>query len=134
MRSELIPSHLRFGSKADMTACLDDVRFTPKSGHRNSLAGCLLCAKSRHYDAELVRCAFAISGRRAADSQTEQPPAPWSTSRGEPAGRNEASPCSDRGRAGRCLDLTETIRSSFWFALSESLSGQPLASTFAVDS
>src|SRR5215469_15005801 len=25
-----------------------NVRFTPKSGHRNSVAGCLLCAKSGH--------------------------------------------------------------------------------------
>jgi len=39
---------VRFGSKGDMVAVLIDVRFTPKSGHRNSLAGCLLCAKSRH--------------------------------------------------------------------------------------
>ena len=37
---------------------------------------CPLCAKSRHCDAELVRYASAISGRRAADSQTEQPPPP----------------------------------------------------------
>jgi hypothetical protein len=37
--------HVRFGSKADMTACLDDVRFAPKSGHWNSVGKCPLCAK-----------------------------------------------------------------------------------------
>jgi hypothetical protein len=26
-------SNLRFGSKADISACQDNVRFTPKSGH-----------------------------------------------------------------------------------------------------
>jgi len=35
-----------FGSKADIAARLDDVRFTPKSGHWNSVAKCPLCAKS----------------------------------------------------------------------------------------
>jgi hypothetical protein len=28
---------VRFGSKADMTACLCDVRFTPESGHHKVL-------------------------------------------------------------------------------------------------
>jgi hypothetical protein len=36
----------RFGSKADISLTPDDVRFTPKSGHRNSAAKCPLCAKS----------------------------------------------------------------------------------------
>src|SRR5262249_40309565 len=38
----------RFGSKTDMAASLHDVRFTPESGHRNSVVECPLCAKSRH--------------------------------------------------------------------------------------
>jgi hypothetical protein len=36
-----------------------NVRFTPKSGHRNSLTGCLLCAKSGHsgyFDSRLICC------------------------------------------------------------------------------
>jgi len=38
---------VRFGSKADINAALIDVRFTPKSGHCETLLGCPLCAKSR---------------------------------------------------------------------------------------
>jgi len=41
-------ANVRFGSKADITARRCDVRFTPKSGHRNSAAQCPLCARSRH--------------------------------------------------------------------------------------
>src|SRR5262249_31560116 len=37
---------VRFGSKADIEACLRDVRFTPNSGHYFSASGCPLCAKS----------------------------------------------------------------------------------------
>jgi len=29
-------SNVRFGSKADKTACLTNVRFTPESGHRSA--------------------------------------------------------------------------------------------------
>jgi len=39
--------NVRFGSKADIPLRLADVRFTPKSGHWNSVVECLLCAKSR---------------------------------------------------------------------------------------
>ena len=39
---------VRFGSKADIGARLRDVRFTPKSGHWNSVVECPLCAKSGH--------------------------------------------------------------------------------------
>jgi hypothetical protein len=39
---------VRFGSKADIGVSPRNVCFTPKSGHWNSLAGCLLCAKSGH--------------------------------------------------------------------------------------
>ena len=34
------------GSKADIGARPINVRFTPKSGHRNSVVQCLLCAMS----------------------------------------------------------------------------------------
>ena len=40
--------NVRFGSKADISARLSDVRFTPKSGHQNLVVECPLCAKSRH--------------------------------------------------------------------------------------
>src|SRR6516164_8497808 len=36
------------GSKVDVSECPADVRFTPKSGHRNSVMRCPLCAKSGH--------------------------------------------------------------------------------------
>jgi len=39
---------VRFGSKADMAAIPNDVRFTPKSGHWQTTVGCPVCAKSRH--------------------------------------------------------------------------------------
>jgi hypothetical protein len=45
------PTNVRFGSKADMTSLIHDVRFTPKSGHRRTTAECPLCAKS-----ELMHC------------------------------------------------------------------------------
>jgi hypothetical protein len=51
--------HVRFGSKADILGGLPDVRFTPKSGHRNSVVGCPLCAisgllqRSKHHLSEL---------------------------------------------------------------------------------
>jgi hypothetical protein len=38
--------NVRFGSKADIAAPPTNVRFTPKSGHRNSV--CPLCANSGH--------------------------------------------------------------------------------------
>src|SRR6516162_4134481 len=43
-----VASECLLWSKADMATTQHNVRFTPKTGHRNSLAGCLLCAKSRH--------------------------------------------------------------------------------------
>jgi hypothetical protein len=39
---------IRFGSKADIGDFPHNVRFTPESGHRNSLVECLLCAKGGH--------------------------------------------------------------------------------------
>ena len=43
--------NVHFGSKADILGGLRDVRFTPESGHWNSVAKCPLCAKSRHGEA-----------------------------------------------------------------------------------
>ena len=42
-------ANVRFGSKADISPCPRDVRFTPESRHRNSVVECPLCAKSGHY-------------------------------------------------------------------------------------
>src|SRR6478672_7579584 len=39
--------NVRFGSIADMTACLRDVRITPESGHQSRRAAFPLCGKSR---------------------------------------------------------------------------------------
>jgi hypothetical protein len=39
---------VRFGSKADIGARPIEVRFTPESGHWNSIEECPVCAKSRH--------------------------------------------------------------------------------------
>src|SRR5262249_21457252 len=44
------------GQKADMAAHSFDVRFTPKSGHWNSVAECPLCAKSGHPTPAALRC------------------------------------------------------------------------------
>jgi hypothetical protein len=38
--------NVRFGSKADIAACLSDVRFTPESGHVQCNSECPLSAKS----------------------------------------------------------------------------------------
>ena len=42
------PAHVRFGSEADITRLLGDVRFTPESGQTADSSICLLCAKSGH--------------------------------------------------------------------------------------
>jgi hypothetical protein len=50
---------VRFGSKTDILGALCDVRFTSKSGHRLSLSGCPLSAKSGHsgyFDSRLICC------------------------------------------------------------------------------
>ena len=39
-------AHVRFGSLADIEARPINVRFTPESGHRNSVVECPLCAKA----------------------------------------------------------------------------------------
>src|SRR6516225_9783362 len=67
---------VRFGSKADISECLDDVRFTPKSGHWNSLVECLLCAKSRHSALpEERRYSITSSARESSDGGTVRPSA-----------------------------------------------------------
>jgi hypothetical protein len=40
--------NVRFGSKADISACPRHVRFTPESGHYRSANKYPLCAKSGH--------------------------------------------------------------------------------------
>ena len=40
-RSDLTAANVRFGSKADIEVTSRDVRFTPKSGHRNSVVECV---------------------------------------------------------------------------------------------
>src|SRR5215469_9114894 len=47
-RHDEVATHVRYGSKADIAAFPTHVRFTPKSGHRNSVGECPLCAKSGH--------------------------------------------------------------------------------------
>jgi hypothetical protein len=42
------PADVRFGSKADIGLPAIDIRYTPKSGHRETLLGCLLCANKRY--------------------------------------------------------------------------------------
>src|SRR6516162_8067914 len=48
-------ANVRFGSKADIGEGATDVRFTPESGHWNSVAECSLCAKSGHRHRPAVR-------------------------------------------------------------------------------
>jgi len=43
-----MPANVRFGSKAYIGAGPINVRFTPNSGHWNSVTECPLCAKSGH--------------------------------------------------------------------------------------
>jgi hypothetical protein len=47
-KQQFVRPNVRFGSKADIEGPASDVRFTPKSGHWNSVVECPLCAKSRH--------------------------------------------------------------------------------------
>jgi hypothetical protein len=44
----LIQRHVRFGSKADMTPTLCNVRFNPESGHSSADQRCPLCTNSGH--------------------------------------------------------------------------------------
>src|SRR5215831_11834366 len=53
---------VRFGSKADIGARPEHVRFTPKSGHWNLVAQCLLCARSRH--SRLIRSPRQLTAQR----------------------------------------------------------------------
>jgi len=46
---------VRFGSKADIAAFRNDVRFTPESGHVRCNLECPLWAKSGHHQAALNR-------------------------------------------------------------------------------
>ena len=51
-RQSVAATNVRFGSKADIDGLPLDVRFTPESGHWNSVAKCPLCAKSGHWAAQ----------------------------------------------------------------------------------
>jgi len=66
--------NVRFGSKADMTAIPIDVRFTPKSRHRNSTARRPLCAKSGHWTMWLgeVSKAYSVAGTRRAEAHHQR--------------------------------------------------------------
>ena len=44
---------VRFGSYADIATSLQDVRFTPKSGHVQCNSACPLCANSGHQGVQL---------------------------------------------------------------------------------
>jgi hypothetical protein len=46
----MLSSHVRFGSKADISECPTHVRFTPESGHCVSGSGCPLCANRDIHD------------------------------------------------------------------------------------
>jgi hypothetical protein len=46
---------VRFGSLADIEVLPTDVRFTPESGHRNSVVEYPLCAKSGHCGTPAIR-------------------------------------------------------------------------------
>jgi len=59
--------NVRFGSKADIGGPPIDVRFTPKSGHRNSVTECPLCAKSGHYAAQ-QNSGYSITSSAVASS------------------------------------------------------------------
>src|SRR5262249_62103838 len=55
--------NVRFGSKADITALVINVRFTPKSGHRIARLTCPLCANSGHSVADLGIKFIGADGR-----------------------------------------------------------------------
>ena len=65
------PSNVRFGSKADIAALPTNVRFTPNSGHRNSVTACPLCAKSRHGASLFDRLVGPLRSWRHEESQVE---------------------------------------------------------------
>src|SRR5215831_19357230 len=46
LRPAVDAANVRFGSKADIGACLRNVRFTPKSGHQSHASPCVLWAIS----------------------------------------------------------------------------------------
>ena len=59
---------VRFGSKADISACVRDVRFTPKSGHFQRRLRCPLSAKSGHWPTTRFRFSSRASGDTATAS------------------------------------------------------------------
>ena len=64
--SRVASDDVRFGSKADIRACVDYVRFTPRSGHAPSRQKCPLSAKSGHWS---IRAEHAFEGEKGARSE-----------------------------------------------------------------
>ena len=62
-----IPADVRFGSKADINAGSNDVRFTPESGHHRRPSSCLLCAKSGPW---ISICTSSIASRATSDDRS----------------------------------------------------------------
>ena len=60
----VVSGNVRFGSKADIGACVQDVRFTPKSGHSQRRVRCPLSAKSGQRPTTRLR----ISSRAGGDT------------------------------------------------------------------
>ncbi len=55
---------VRFGSKADIRACVGHVRFTPESGHSQRRLRCPLSANSGHHGKRHVYSPSAKGGHR----------------------------------------------------------------------
>lgn len=72
-----VAADVRSGSKADISACQLDVRFTPKSGHRPARRQCPLSAKSRQsasqqpqrHSITLSALTSTVSGTRQCERQ-----------------------------------------------------------------
>jgi hypothetical protein len=62
--SKIQLANVRFGSLADIGDRKIDVRFTPKSGHRQLPLSCPLCAKGRHMQLQCSKLALIRSPRQ----------------------------------------------------------------------
>ena len=97
-----------FGSKADMTGRICDVRFTPESGHWRSEFRCPLCAKSGHDS--------GAADRQSPLSCTVTPRSPNTPF----AYRKMAAPRGERPSCGNsahvvCPPLGFGLNDSLWF-------------------
>jgi hypothetical protein len=77
-RQQCRAADVRFGSKADMTGRIRNVRFTPKSGHRRATVGCPLSAnkhrqggvvRSTGYWNSAAKCPLCAKSRQSASQQ-----------------------------------------------------------------